>query len=678
MLKFLFLLFFSPLVIATSLQKNDDKLFPAELISPYSQIKKGESFLVGIKIKLPQNWHSYWSFAGDFGQAPQMIWKDIEAVERRALPFPRPKRKSFFINKKKAYSFIYEKELLIPYSFLVKKDYKKTHLLISLNLRWFVCKEICLSKEKLLTLNLPVGPSFQFHSKNKKIFHFWKNFYPKQQNLKSTFKVEDKKLILSFSFKEEIKCLDLFPEKRVDFSTASPSLLIQSLNSCVFEVEKANSNLSKISGLLVYSQKGKKDSSLFHSYKHKKFHLLWFILMAFIGGLILNIMPCVLPIVFLKFYNTLELKELPSKKIIFLNLSYVFGVIVSFLCLAFFIFISKKAGTSLGWGFHLQSPAFVTFLALLFLFMAFYLVDFVSIPFPKFSLGFKEEKFFPHFLTGVLSTTAASPCTVPFMASAVGFAFSRSYLEIFLIFSFLGLGLSFPYIVLSFFPKALRYIPSPGKWTEILKKLFAIPLFLTVMWLLRILYLQLHPKAFFFSFFILLLFVLWILFQKKFRLVIAKKLSLSLFVLLSGLIFVFQGFFHKFFQAREDSFVSEKSTIFFKDIEWKIFDKQAVLFDKQQGKNIFISFGAEWCLTCQLNERVFETQEFKELVKERQIVLYYGDWTSGDLNITKFLNSYGQKGVPFYIFYKGEERVHIFPTLLLKSSFLETINSISE
>ena len=218
------------------------------------------------------------------------------------------------------------------------------------------------------------------------------------------------------------------------------------------------------------SEEGEKRSAEFSSYKHKNLALLWFIFLAFLGGLILNIMPCVLPIIFLKFYNTLELRHLSARKILFLNLSYVCGVIFSFLCLAFIILISKQTGESLGWGFHLQSPTFVTFLALLFTFMAFYLLNLVSFSVPKVSLVFKDERLIAHFITGVLSTTAASPCTVPFMASAVGFALSRSSVEVFCYFFLSRFRFKFSLSGPVFFSKNFKIYPKPRSMDRDFKK----------------------------------------------------------------------------------------------------------------------------------------------------------------------------------------------------------------
>ena len=649
--------------------------FYLELISPYTQVKKEEFFQLAVRINIPQEWYSYWSFAGDFGQSPVIQWTPLEHVQVQALPFPYPERKDFFINQKQSYSFVYEKELLIPFEIFIHKEYEDSVLPLDLYIRWFVCKEVCISKENKLSLQLNLGDHFEERQNTKRVFDFWQSFFPKKINLESHFQVKDKNLVVQFSFKEQIKCLDLFPGQKEDFSTAIPVLLSQGINSCSFQVEKSHSDLPKISGLLIYSQEGEKSSAQFQSYNQQNFSILWFVFLAFLGGLILNIMPCVLPIIFLKFYNMMELKHLPGRKTLVLNLSYVFGVIISFLCLAFVIFLSKKAGESLGWGFHLQSPLFVVFLILLFTVMAFYLLGFISFSGPKVKLLFKDEKKFSHFLTGILSTTAASPCTVPFMASAIGFAFSRSSLEIFIIFFFLGLGLSSPYLLLSFFPGVLKYFPSPGKWAEILKKLFSIPLFLTVLWLLRILYLQVSWKVFLFSLglFPLLFFCLFL--HKIIQKAVFKKF------LIMGVLTVFVAFFigQKILQksVQKHPAIQQKQKASLQGLDWKIFEANQILFDKQSGKKIFIAFGAEWCLTCKLNERIFTTKEFKNLVEEQDIVLYYGDWTMKNKEITDFLEKYLHQGVPFYIFFKGEEKTVAFPTLLFKESFLEQLKNLS-
>lgn len=659
-----------------SLQKNTNSS-SVTLISPHYLVQKNESFLIGIRIKIPKSWHSYWSYAGDFGLAPKIKWESINNVLIEPLLLPTPQRKSFSIGETNFYSFIYETELLIPFKVLIQENYNKNDVNFFFDLEWALCKDICFSKKTKIQLNLKIASTSKINPSTKKVFDMWEPLFPKKLHLKSQFKNQDTTQIIQFSFKETgIKCLDVFPSGSADFSSAPPTLLNQGSQACAFQVKKSQSNLTKISGLLLYSKNGKQDSSLFQSTKQDGLGIFWFILMAFLGGLILNFMPCVLPIIFLKFYNTLELKDLPSTKILFLNLSYTAGIISSFLILAFVIFITKQTGENLGWGFHLQSPIFITFLSLLFTLMAFYLLNVISFSAPRVSLLFKDTKMVSHFLTGVMSTTAASPCTAPFMVSAMGFAFSHSYLEIFIIFFFLGLGLSFPYLVLSVFPQTFKYIPKPGPKTNILKRLLSIPLFLTTIWLLSVLYLQVNFKVFVLTLIAFPFLLLWIILQK-----IIQKSSLKItinFIFIILAIFFFIGQKKLYSSSQKQVLLPTHSKFTSRDLTWMTFYEEKLLSDRQEGKNIFLAFGAKWCLTCKFNERIFNSDEFVSLVKKNQIQLYYGDWTSPKPEITQFMESYNQQGVPFYIFFKGEEKLFLFPTLLFKDTFLQELKTLSE
>lgn len=649
--------------------------FVVQLISPYSHIKKGETSKLGIKIQFPLDWYSYWSFAGDFGKSPIIKWKAIPHVRIKSLPFPTPKRKALSINKKLVYNFIYEKEMLIPFEIFIDPKYPSKVLNLSVHITWFACKKICISKESQLNLSLKVFDTLKINKISQKVFLKWDKFFPVHQDIKSDFTVQNNLMIVNFSFNKPIRCLDIFPSHLEDFSTDIPRLLHQTDQSCSFSIKKTFSHLPKVFGLLVYSQDNQNKSSLFESYKESKFSLLWFILMAFLGGLILNIMPCVLPILFLKFYNTMQLKNKSKKKILIHNLSYALGIIVSFLALAFILLLSKQAGENLGWGFHLQAPLFVLCLAILFFVMACFLLGILPLSSPKISFFFKKDQVLSHFFTGILSTTAASPCTVPFMASAVGFALSRSSVEIFIIFFFLGFGLSFPYFLISIFPKILKYIPSPGAWSEILKKAFSIPLFLTAVWLFWVLYFQVHIKVFLFSTSIFFLILIQIFVYKNISKSVLKNTLHVVFLCLYILFFIKQNNLRLTTQAQHS--IKPMRNIFFENANWSIFETNKLEQDKQSGKNILVVLGAEWCLSCKTNERIFETQDFKNLIKKQNIVLYYGDWTLKNSEITDFLSNYMRQGVPFYIFFKANEKTFIFPTLLFKQSFLKKLKELS-
>ena len=647
--------------------------------------------------ELEPGWYSYWSYPGDYGQASQFQWKQSDSIKIRSLNYPIPQRYLFQIEDKSYSSFIYKKQFLIPFAIHIPKDYKEKKLKLHLDLELYVCKDICLLQQETLNavfklkeadkktspINSLLKNSFtesfvKITSTKPSSSHFLFKKWAKKQvqdiDIKSEFRYKDKNIFfLHFYFEDYLRCLDVFPRSRQDFWTSPPVLITQTNNSCSFEIQKSRSQIPVLSGLLVYNQGSKKKASFFKSHEKYSLDLLWFILMAFLGGLLLNIMPCVLPILFLKFYSTLEIIHESKAKVIFLNFSYVLGVISSFLALALFIFFSKQAGEALGWGFHLQSPLFVMALSLVFFFMSFYLLNLFQIPTPKFAIQFKNQKMFSHFITGVMSSTAASPCTVPFMASAVGFAFSRSILEVFIIFFFLGLGLSFPYIVLSFFPGWFRYIPKPKKWMELVKKLMSIPLLATIFWLLFIIYKQLSFSLFLWSLLIFPLSGLMIFIQNKVLKPDLKKglAWLSLFLIL--FVFFFTWYFNRVLQ-KEDLLYKQKNLVSqSKSLTWEPFSLKKIKASKKQNQKILVAVGAQWCLTCKFNERIFNDKEVIFFLKEHNIQLYYGDWTNKNSEIESFLSSYGQKGIPFYVIYYGDLETKVLSNFLLKKSFLKSL-----
>ena len=646
------------------------------LVSSLQTAKPGQIIPIGLLFHLQPGWHTYWSYAGETGKPLNVHFSFSDLLLSELSPsissptWPIPHRYKYQISTDKAiYSFIYEKEVLIPFQLKIPDKLNQDKITIKAKVEWLVCKDVCFSLKKQTTLHLLVSHSSVISKKNQQLFQKWKKKSPEQATLSSWFRTKNSKKIITFEGEEQRTCLDIYPLQREDFSPAPPKPLAKE-KGCVFEVTSGSSELPKISGLLLHKGKdGKIKGSLFTSIEKAPFNLLWFLILAFVGGLILNIMPCVLPVIFLKLYNTMELKEQTGRSLAWLNFSYVAGVVSSFLLLALLISISKTAGESIGWGFHLQSSVFVTLLSLLFLLMGFYLLNLLDIPLPKVALNFKGEKTFSHFLTGVLSTTAASPCTVPFMASAVGFAFSRSYLEIFVIFLFLGLGLSFPYLLLSSFPAFLKRLPGPGKWMERLKAFLALPLFGTALWLLWLLFFQLNQKIFLITLSLLVLTVSLLLIRKFFNKSFIRILLFTAALGVLSTLIVFQKIGNTLPLHTKSSYTA---------LNAQSFSPDAIKQAREKEKNIFIAFGAEWCLTCKLNERLFDNQKVIDFFKTHSIQFYYGDWTNNNPLITNFLEKYGYKGVPFYIFFKGSEKTVILPSFLTSKSLLKKLQSALE
>jgi thiol:disulfide interchange protein len=372
-----------------------------------------------------------------------------------------------------------------------------------------------------------------------------------------------------------------------------------------------------------------------------------FIFFAFLGGLILNLMPCVLPVISIKLFGLIKHQNLSPRKLFFHNLSYSIGVISSLMVLALLIAGLKATGEQIGWGFQLQSPAFILVMMLiLFIFSLnlFGLFEFKTPGGSKIGNVQTEEGFAGDFFSGVLTTILSTPCSAPFLGTALTFAFTSSYEMIFLMFFFIGIGLSFPFLATAAFPKSLSILPKPGAWMEKLKYFLGLSLILTVIWLYDV-FVSLVDFPLI-SWKLNTLFLFWFFgffFLKK---ISGPKILQLIFLLIpfSLTLFAIQNLPLK--PNSENLSQTSQSN-------WSPWSEKALADLK--GKTVFMDFTAEWCLTCKVNKKlVLETKSFKELAQKNNLVLLRGDWTRRDDSITKFLLQNDTVGVPAYFIQKPD------------------------
>lgn len=374
--------------------------------------------------------------------------------------------------------------------------------------------------------------------------------------------------------------------------------------------------------------------------------LLFFLLFAFLGGLILNVMPCVLPVISIKLFSLLSQRDESKSRIVKHNLFYTLGVISTFMLFGAIVVGLKSAGEAVGWGFQLQSPRFVGVMILVLFIMTlnlFGLFEFFT-PGGR-SLGGVDVKdtIWGDFLGGVLATILSTPCSAPFLGTALTFAFSGESYLLFLTFLFIGLGLASPFILTAIFPSLIKLLPKPGMWMEHLKKFLGLSLILTTVWLLDV-FSALVPTS---SLVIKLNTLLALIF---FAFYFAKNISSKFWK--KSLIFVFPLLLFininmanfKSTPGESTALLNEKQSEGLPWEKWTPEKMQAL-----KGELIFIDFTAKWCFTCKINEKlVLNTNSFKELVKERKVRLLLADWTKRDPVITKFLRSQNLVGVPAY------------------------------
>jgi thiol:disulfide interchange protein DsbD len=405
---------------------------------------------------------------------------------------------------------------------------------------------------------------------------------------------------------------------------------------------------------LVFKGSLKKDSSKDDSLPlaKKEKGLISFLILAFIGGLILNFMPCVLPVISIKLFSLVKQKGKSNAQILKHNLSYTLGILFTFSLLTLAIILFKQAGEQVGWGFQLQSPIFVMlmiFVLFIFSLNMFGLFEFKT---PGGSnLGNVELKqgFSGDFFSGVLATILSTPCSAPFLGTALTFAFTSSNAMIFLIFMFVGLGLAFPFIMTGLFPSTISFLPKPGLWMEKLKKFLGLTLILTAVWLMDV-FSALQDSDALFKLNLALVLCFFAFYLTKH--ITKSKVIIAIFHILYLALAV-----NIITTPVEVSSNTKESTKSHNGLKWEKWSEEKMNDYKSNGTKVFIDFTAKWCFTCKVNERlVIQTDEFKALVKEKNIKLLLGDWTKRDPVIGKWLKENGHVGVPAYfsINSKGE------------------------
>lgn len=371
-----------------------------------------------------------------------------------------------------------------------------------------------------------------------------------------------------------------------------------------------------------------------------------FFFFAFLGGLILNLMPCVLPVISLKLFGLIKHKNLPRKQIFAHNLSYTAGVLSTFMVLAGVVAALKATGEKIGWGFQLQSPGFILVMMLVLFILSlnlFGLFEFITPGGNKLGSAELKEGVTGDFFSGVLTTILSTPCSAPFLGTALPFAFTTTTLNIFLIFGMIGLGLALPFLLTALFPSLLNVFPRPGAWMEKLKYFLGLSLIVTVIWLYDVFVSLVDFPVI--SWRLNLLFALWF-FAFFFAQKVTRSRAAQILMFLIPVALTVMAIKNIPMRPADAAVAKVESN-------WKPWTEESM--KSQKPKLVFVDFTAEWCLTCKVNKKlVLETSAFEELAKKYDVVLMRADWTKRDDNITQFLNTHNVAGVPAYFVQRAD------------------------
>lgn len=392
--------------------------------------------------------------------------------------------------------------------------------------------------------------------------------------------------------------------------------------------------------------------------------LLQAILLAILGGTILNLMPCVFPVLSIK---VMSLAAADRGRLALHGWVYTLGIIACFVGFAIALLIARKGGEAIGWGFQLQSPGLIAALAYLFFVMGLSMSGLINFGTSLMGAGqglTQKSGLSGSFFTGVLAAVVASPCTAPFMGTALGFALTQPAYVCIAVFAALGLGMALPLLLLCYLPALAQRLPKPGVWMDNLKQFLAFPLYLSAIWLLWVYGRQtsVNGMAALAAGAVLIAFGFWLLGRDAsgiWQWIRRALIALSLIAAISIP-----------FKTRDQNQLVENNG------RWQAYSPALVAELRAQGRPVFINLTADWCLTCLANERIaLHAEAVEKTFDELNVATIKGDWTNTDPEITELLQEYGRSGVPLYLWFPANHtgKADILPQLLTKDLLINTL-----
>ena len=648
---FLILFFFSVFVEAKSEESLNKHSF-LEIVPKDSLLYDKKHFYFGVKIILEEGWKTYWKNPGEAGAPLSIDFNNSSEILENEILFPFPKKFTDYDIE----TIGYEKEIIFPVK--LKLDETKNKLISKINLQYLVCKDICIP----ISIEKNLNHSLDKSSKNikKSILYNYLKKVPRENtdyfSIKDLKKLSDKKI----SFKIDNSSLEKINVFAFSNLSSLSTKIYKKKNFNLIElITEGNFNENDVISLAISDgikiEEIKINISDFKLSKDRK--ISYFLLLAFLGGIILNFMPCVLPVLSLKMISLVKISNenqfLIKKNI----LSIISGIFFSFILLAMFIISFKSVGMQIGWGFQFQNIYFLFTITFIVLIFALNLLGFFEIFLPhrllnKLNNIASLNNIRGYFLSGMFATLMATPCSAPFLGTAIGFSAMTSNLNILYIFLVIALGFSLPYFLILLKPTFLKFIPTPGEWMMNFKFFLGLILLITSSWLMNLLGV---PDIINLLIFLFIIILSLILFKNT------KRIFYSLIFTTIFFLFIVSPFKNKG-----------------SDLKWMEFDKVTLNNLIQDNRIILLDFTADWCITCQLNKKTtLENKKLQSFFKNENVLLMRGDWTEKDEKILNFIKSYGRLGIPVNIIYGPNNRKGIIlPEILTKQIVINNINKV--
>lgn len=699
-LLFLFLFTLSSLFLWGEESRERGPIAPVqvELLNEQSSIQPGRPFWLALRFRMDAHWHVYWKNPGQSGMATEVYWELPEGFTVGELQWPAPIR----FESEGIVGYGYEDELVLLAQVTPPEDLRPGSIVdLQGELSWVACHDQCVPGDAFVKLTLPVSrhtPRFSYL--NRGLFKRVRAALPQplvggEANATEEgvllalegAKLSGKKLSQGYFFVEngggelDLSRGELTQEgSLLHFLSRHPQGALPPLLKGILRLEDPSGAFVRayLVEVPLHAQLAPEEIPLESSLQSEErapavekqpeqlkgekegmswSAFLWALAGAFVGGLILNLMPCVLPVISLKILGFVKMAEKESKSVYFYGLSFTAGVMCSYWLLSGVLIALQASGEAVGWGFQLQEPSFVAVLMFVLTlvglnFFGVYEVG-TSITSKVGSKQGKSEGLMGAFSSGVLATALATPCTGPFLGTAVGLASTLSPLAALTLFSFIGLGMSSPYLLLSAFPSLLKFLPKPGNWMIAFKQSMGFIMLATVIWLSWVFTALTSPSAIFplLGYLLLASFALWVYGYWATPLHSARCRRVASCVALLLVLFSVVQVIRLDSAAEGEAHPLAASA---PKKGWERFSKERFDALRAEGKPIFIDFTARWCLICQTNKLAMHDASVEAKLQELGVVPLEADWTRRDPEITHFLKEHERNGVPLYLLFSGD------------------------
>lgn len=694
-----------------------------ELIHQVQSIQPSTPFWVAIRFDIENNWHSYWKNPGDTGLPTTVKWKLPDGFTAGPSLFPVPKK--FSLESLSGYGYDNEHLILVE---ITPPATLENEMTITASLDWLACSEsACLPGMAEVSITLPITQeTATLHPAFSPMIQQAIEELPKKEWGKSRAYRKQELIEVAFTAPHDHPFTPVtatfYPEEPQTIDDKVEAILTQDKQTGEYivilkEADEREQKLSTLKGILALSNASGSEKTSFDlalAVKEESHAptlismsqettttaittiataeslfsgtFAFFLITAFIGGLILNLMPCVLPVISLKILSFVKMADKERPLIFKHGLSFFFGVLVSFWALAGALLILQASGNAVGWGFQLQDPLFVAIMIVIMLVFSLSL-------FGLFEIGTffaswagttenkkRQETLTGSFFSGVFATAVATPCTGPFLGPAIGFAVAQPPILALLIFTFLGLGMATPYLLLSTFPSLLRFIPKPGNWMITFKEITGFILLATVLWLLWVFNGQTNSFALFLLLAGLLLIALGCWIYGKWCSPIKKRIVRLIGICVAAIVFGFGGTIILRASAPEiASLPQAEAAIHTSEAEgWEPFSRVRLESLIAEGTPVFVDFTARWCLICQVNHLVLTSKDVNDAFNSRGVVRMKADWTRYNSEITEELKLHGRNGVPLYLLYNGHHTPTILPQMLTPQMVITELKTLDQ